>query len=74
MVQDFLEEMDEDGDGLLQNNELFDFIDHGINNMSADEQQEYASRGELQAAVVDLFLGVARAVDEFHRQQATGNP
>ena len=64
LVHQFLEQVDEDGDSKIQRLELVHFVDHGVN-LSNEDRQEYASRGELQAAMIDFFIGFEEEKEAF---------
>ena len=66
LVDEFLEQIDEDGDQRIQRNELVHFVDYGLR-MSEKDREEYASRGVLQAAMIDFFSGFEKEKEEFKR-------
>ena len=57
MCKDFLESVDEDGDSLIEKNEMKTFIESGME-LSEENRQAYASRGGLHKTIIDFFDGV----------------
>ena len=56
-VEEFLQEIDQDGDALIQKDELRDFITFGLT-LSKQSREEYALRGPLQKTIVKFFYGL----------------
>ena len=63
----FLASIDTDGDMLIQQQELADFVHRGLN-LSDALRQQYASRGELHAIIVEFFYGIDRERVKFREQ------
>ena len=61
-VQEFLASIDRDGDALIQESELLDFINTGID-MTESERKECA-RGKLHRTIVEFFYGIDKEREE----------
>ena len=65
-IKRFLQSVDSNGDALIQEDELAEFIKGGIA-LTAAERQSYKARGGLQNMIIQFFDGVKREMNTLHR-------
>ena len=56
-IRSFAQQMDTNGNGLIDRNELINFILVGTK-MTNSQRKEYSERGSLQSVMVDFFDGI----------------
>ena len=56
-LRDALKEIDQDGDALIQQEELREFVSFGLK-LSKQDREDYAARGPLQKIIVKFFYGL----------------
>ena len=67
-VEKFLKEIDQDGDALIQQEELRDFVSFGLT-LSKQDRENYAARGPLQKIIVKFFYGLDGAARIHAKEQ-----
>ncbi len=67
-VEKFLKEIDQDGDALIQQEELREFVSFGLK-LSKQDREDYAARGPLQKIIVKFFYGLDGAARIHAKEQ-----
>eukprot|EP00943_MAST-04B_sp_MAST-4B-sp1_P004038 g4038.t1 len=67
-VESFLKEIDQDGDALIQKEELREFVTFGLT-LSKESREQYGAKGPLQKIIVKFFYGLDGAARIHAKEQ-----